>query len=296
MGETKQDGIKPAQEGGINSLVNRLAIAAFVLASLILIALFRPPTAPVQSSIPYSTTEKNHADYQRVLGEMHTGLRLARLTDFLEHTPGSTDIKSARIQQSVLQMHEQRAWAVLSETIYSLEANVEDKTSAREHYITYWSKLIRPQQLSTLAITPPIQLVTDETGQDAETDRVKTTSLAGGPKKKKRRARTQKKRIKKNTKARTVKARIKKVRKPVYPSRAQNRGIEAVVMLSLTIDTHGRVTRVRTLEVNAERYRSDFIRAAKRAARRTRFHPKTIGDKPVETTGFKRRYRFSLED
>lgn len=275
---------------------------AFVLFVLLLVAItalgfyLRARTISPQKPHGINTTEENHADYQRILGETHTGLRLARLSDFLEHTPSSQDTAAARIQHSVLQMHEQRAWAELSEAVYSLTANREEKINARDAYIERWGKLLRGPKLDTLPLTSPKQNVFENTSQDEKAEAPKTARLAGGPKKIKRKAKKRKTRTEKVRRGPAVQARIRKSRKPIYPSRAHRRGIEAVIVLSLTIDERGRVTRVRTIDARANRYRSDFIRAAKRAARRTRFHPKTVNGKPVITKRFKRTYRFSIND
>jgi len=69
---------------------------------------------------------------------------------------------------------------------------------------------------------------------------------------------------------------IRKSKRPEYPRRAYNRGIPAAVDVSYNVDTKGRVVLVRVINVDADRYSRDFERAAKRAARATRYYPKTV--------------------
>ncbi|MGB3457045.1 MAG: energy transducer TonB, partial [Litorimonas sp.] len=89
--------------------------------------------------------------------------------------------------------------------------------------------------------------------------------------------------------------RVRRERSPRYPSRAMRRGAEAVVTLALTIDENGRVAETELIDVEADAYASDFVRAAERAALRTRFHPRTIDGMAVEARGIRKRYRFELE-
>lgn len=294
MGEIPPNNIETAQDENTPSVQHALVVFIFWFTVIAALGLYlRARATPKQPQHSVTTTEQDHADYQRILGETHTGLRLARLADFLEHTPDSQDIVAARIQHSVLQMHEQRAWAEMSETVYSLNVSREEKIRVRDAYIERWGKLLRGPKLEKLPLTSSKQNIPENPLQGGETETIKTTRLAGGPKK--RKTKTRKKRIQKIRQGRTVKARIRKARKPVYPSRAHRRGIEAVIVLSLAIDERGHVTRIRTIDAEADRYRIDFIRAAKRAARRTRFHPKTVNGKPVITKRFKRQYRFSID-
>jgi len=60
----------------------------------------------------------------------------------------------------------------------------------------------------------------------------------------------------------------------------------------MDIDERGRVDFVETISVETERYAKDFRRAAERAAKRTRFNPKTINGKPVPARNIRKRYIF----
>jgi len=82
---------------------------------------------------------------------------------------------------------------------------------------------------------------------------------------------------------------------PRYPRRAQRRGINAVVELSLSIDAEGEVQMVEVLRVEAERYKKQFVKAAERAALKTRYSPQTVGGRAVPAQGIKKRYVFKMD-
>ena len=70
------------------------------------------------------------------------------------------------------------------------------------------------------------------------------------------------------------------------------RKVDAVVTLKLNIDEKGKVAMTELVNVNAARYKKDFVKAAERAAMRTRFHPKTVDGTPQAAIGIVKRYRF----
>lgn len=269
------------------------------LLTLFLVARNHVPALKILE-LPDDDTKARTA-YHRILGETHTGLRLARFEDFLVYYPDSSVAPAARIQYSVLQMHETKAWAHLSETVYTLDVSIEDKTGARDRYITHWGQLLRMDQLKSLPLSDPppaASLLPAALAYTKDTDGVSSRRLAGAPK---RQSRKYSRNRRRNTGAYhdveqdVQKARIRRTRKPIYPSRAKRRGIQAIVVLDLDIDENGYVTDTHVSKVVASRYRSDFIRAARRAAERTRFHPRTIDGEPVTTRNFERTYRFLTE-
>jgi len=91
-------------------------------------------------------------------------------------------------------------------------------------------------------------------------------------------------------------ARVRRNVTPRYPSKALRRNIEAEVTLSLYIDDDGDVEMTELVSVSAPRYQRDFIRAAERAALRTRYHPKRINGRAVPSSGVLKRYVFKLGD
>ncbi|XLW30440.1 energy transducer TonB [Litorimonas sp. RW-G-Af-16] len=89
--------------------------------------------------------------------------------------------------------------------------------------------------------------------------------------------------------------RVRKNSTPRYPRSAYRRNISGVVTLSLNIDADGDVAMTELVSVQAERYEKDFVKAAERAARKTRFYPKTINGEKVPARGILKRYRFERE-
>ena len=85
---------------------------------------------------------------------------------------------------------------------------------------------------------------------------------------------------------------VRKNVSPSYPRSAKKRKIGAIVTISMDIDERGRVDDAELVEIEADRYQKDFARAAIRAAKRTRFHPKTVNGKPVPARDVRKRYIF----
>jgi len=91
-----------------------------------------------------------------------------------------------------------------------------------------------------------------------------------------------------------VPPRIVKNVKPRYPRRALRKRIEAEVTLHLNIDANGKVQMTEVVYVNAPRYRKNFIKAAERAALKTKFAPKMVNGRPVAASRVSKRYIFQL--
>ena len=66
------------------------------------------------------------------------------------------------------------------------------------------------------------------------------------------------------------------------------------MVVTMDINEKGKVEAVDTVSVQAERYEKEFRRASERAAKRTRFHPKTINGKAVPAKGVRKRYIFKV--
>ena len=81
---------------------------------------------------------------------------------------------------------------------------------------------------------------------------------------------------------------------PNYPRLARRKNIGAIVIVSMDINEEGKVESVDTTSVQAERYEKEFRRAAERAAKRTKFNPKTINGKAVPAKGVLKRYIFRV--
>ena len=81
--------------------------------------------------------------------------------------------------------------------------------------------------------------------------------------------------------------------KPIYPRRAQSRGIEGYVIVEFTVTVTGSVKDVFVVQAEPP---GIFDREAIRAAERFKYKPKVVNEKPVEVTGVQNIIRFNLED
>lgn len=260
-----------------------------------------PRTASKHTS---SKVQTLHAEYQIILTETHTGARLARLKDYISQHPNSPYIRAARVQYLALSAHETAAWAQLSNTRYDLRATKNDKASAKNAYLYYWGTFTRSEQIE--ALSPDTQAKNmDDNADEYAYKRSKSPFskgshadiLAGAPPKYIATIPAIVKQVQApRSTTRTTKVRPRKAATPIYPRRAKRRNIDGVVVLRLFIDDKGRVHKSVVVRAEAARYKNDFIRAARRAARRSRFHPKTINGKPVPSQGYQRVYTFQSAD
>lgn len=87
-----------------------------------------------------------------------------------------------------------------------------------------------------------------------------------------------------------VAAKLKKKTVPDYPAAARKEGIEGTVVLSIVVDTEGRVVRATVVKGLGH----GLDQAAVEAAKATLWHPATVGGRPTQST---RRFhvRFTLE-
>lgn len=232
--------------------------------------------------------------YHLTLAETRTGPRLLRLEDFIANHPQNRYVLSARVQRAALKMHEETAWASLSDRYYDLETDDNARQSAIDQYTSAWGTLIRSKQLQELNATLPNDAIADlnteqpisRFAQGGE-DRF----LAGQPNGR----RSTDVRIYKpepNRRRISSEARVRSTQDALYPRKAYRRRINATVTLSLTIDKRGRVADVDLVSVRARRYERDFVRAAEKAARGSRFYPKKVNGKSVTKRGYIRKYTF----
>ncbi|MCJ9428437.1 energy transducer TonB [Kordiimonas marina] len=82
---------------------------------------------------------------------------------------------------------------------------------------------------------------------------------------------------------------------PQYPRRAQERGIEGYVIVSLTVSEDGTVPPDSIVILDAQP-KGYFERAATRAAEKFKYKPKVVNGKPQAVTGVKYRFTFNLDD
>ena len=249
-------------------------------------------------------TQAERASYRTAISEPQVDLRRARLRDFETTYPTSELLPAVRTQLSVLDAHETKAWAVLSDAIYDPRADRVTKLAAIQIYEQSWGASylggrdddIRALR-ETLEIDPEPTPDRELSGVNSPIPKsVPDTVMAGGP-----RAVPPPAPVRPYTPpprapvaSTIIEPKIRKNRRPRYPRRAQKRGISAVVELSLSIDDKGEVRMAEVISVNADRYKKDFIKAAERAAMRTRYSPKTVNGKAVPTSGVLKRYVFKM--
>lgn len=78
---------------------------------------------------------------------------------------------------------------------------------------------------------------------------------------------------------------------PVYPEEALKSGINGAVVVELTVDAEGNVVADQT-KVSLSEPQGVFDEAAKTAAAKFKFVPKTVDGKPAIVTGVKYRFEF----
>ncbi len=80
---------------------------------------------------------------------------------------------------------------------------------------------------------------------------------------------------------------------PIYPRRAQERGISGYVLLEFTVTELGTVEDVVVIEAEPKGY---FERAAMRAARKFKYKPKVINNEAIRVPGVRNLITFEIED
>lgn len=80
---------------------------------------------------------------------------------------------------------------------------------------------------------------------------------------------------------------------PIYPRRAQTRGIEGYVLLEFIVTSTGAVRNPVVIEAKPP---GVFDRAAVQAALKFKYKPKVVNGEPVEVAGVRNLIKFELED
>lgn len=258
--------------------------------------------------------------YLEILGETHTGLRLARLDDFIAHTPFNNDTARAKSRRDILGMYEQNAWANLTEILYDISKPRDEKIRAVAHYKTSWGiwnrqteypKLLwatglvdmpQPKYNGTID-TNMVNRETGETGAQILADYSPNQTVS-------RFAKGSVKTVLAGDPSFFIAApnilttpsigdiqnrplRIKFAKRPRYPRRAFRKGISGQITLALYINERGHVVRTTVILAQAPRYKDNFVRAARRAAMASKFHPKTVAGQEVATSRYVRKYSFT---
>jgi len=260
------------------------------------------PTAPGQSV----ETPASRSAYLKALAEPDPAVRRARLMDYQLIHPDTDRSDAIADQLEVINHAELQDWEALVQIVYNDRLDKGEKTEALTAYEARWNGRLlggRSEELPELrAIVEATEtnLIPDRKLEPSESPISKdipSDVLAGAPPQRvvtiptpppvapKAPVITEPKNI-------VVPPSVRRNSSPSYPRGAKRRNIGARVVVSMDINEKGRVKNVEIIEIQAERYEKDFRRAARRAAKRTRFNPKTINGIPVPAKDVRKRYIF----
>jgi len=263
------------------------------------------------SITPHPAQQSESIDgFRRIQAEPRRAIRRALLIDYIKAHPQSPVLGGAQQQLRVMNDYEAADWAELSDIIFDDTLPILDKQFALDRYIASWGEgLVGSRDSDIIAFksslataleaqngtTPPSRKFIPE--KSPIPDNITASQMVGGRVVRRIRptypAPPPPPKVTLNLpRERITPARIRTLRTPEYPRRAFRRGIPAVVELSLNVDERGRVGLVEVVNIEAPRYASDFERAARRAAKRTRFHPKTVNGKPAPARDIRKKYVF----
>lgn len=298
--QDEQDVSKPSRNGLI------WVAATLGLCTVIAIVYLTSPGVSVPQE-PDDFTKAELATYRKAISETRAPMRRARLQDFLTTYPHSERTPAVQAQLDVITNFEATQWIKVTNIIYDPKLATADKLTALENYETKWGGALlggRQDEIKTIR-----ESLTDTFEEEKLPNRklknqkspipdsVPDKTLAGGPKA----APPSPVFIPPTpiepvvtTAANIVPPKVRRSVNPRYPRKAMRRKIEAVVTLKLNIDASGKVAMTELVNVQASKYEKSFIKAAERAALRTRFHPKTVNGKPTPAVGVMKRYRFKL--
>jgi len=248
-------------------------------------------------------TPASRATYLKALSEPTPALRRARLLDFKTAYPESDRIDAITDQIDIIQRAELIEWEILTAKVYDVRADADDKRAALAQYEARWNRNLmggRGEELDALVAeideTADAQPLPDRKLENLESPISETlpsdrpiyrqpviiyTPPAPTPEVPLPVA-----------KDKIVQPSVRRNVSPRYPRSAQRRKIGAVVVVAMNIDDEGRVKQTDIVSVDAQRYARDFAKAAERAAKRTRFNPKTVNGEPVAAIGVRKRYIF----
>ena len=264
--------------------------------------------SPGQQIAPGQTvdTPASRAAYLKSLSERNPAVRRARLLDYQRIYPDTDRTDAIENQLDVINAAELADWNTLNTAIYDDTLPLEEKRIQMMEYELRWYGEVlggRGEELIALKQklddTKLIDSLPDRRLEEVKSpisEDIPSDVLAGAPP---RMAQTFPIEVPEPTEpvAETtadviVQPSVRRNSSPNYPRSAKRRNIGAIVVVSMNIDEKGRVDSVETIEVETQRYEKDFRRAAERAAKRTRFNPKTVNGKAVPAMGVRKRYIF----
>lgn len=247
--------------------------------------------------------------YRKAIAEPDPALRRARLNDYLLTIETGSHEAAVIAQINVLDNYEFADWKSVQEQVYSRDITKEEKLAALDVYEAKWGGSLLGSRdeditglredilgLSSSDSLPDRRFDDDESpiSEDIPDD-----ELAGAPKPKviytpppETDEEEDYDTPPESDEAKSTPLRVRRNGKLTYPRAAMRRNIPALVTLKLEIDARGRVTTTELVSVKAERYEDDFVKAAERAAMRSRYYPKIEKGEPVPVSGVVKRFRF----
>lgn len=276
------------------------------VAILALVTIFSVPRAPKPA--PSDTAKRAEAaNYRTAISEPNKALRRARLTDFQTTYPDSDRQPAVSAQLLTIAQYETKAWAKVTAASFEPELSNADKLAAIAAYERDWGQSYLGSREAEIArikeslnSAPDIPSRKLAPGPSPIPKSIPDGSLLGGPApvapKVTRPAPITRPAPEAAPKVAVFVPKILRNVTPRYPRRAQRRGVEGFVELSLGIDDTGRVRLTDVVDARADdpRYARDFIKAAERAARRTRYAPFVENGQPKPRQGIIKRYRFKM--
>lgn len=255
-------------------------------------------------------TPASRAAYLKALSERNPSVRRARLLDYQQVHPDTDRTLAIESQLDVINAAELGDWTRLNQTIYNDATPLEDKRQEMIEYELRWYGDVlggRGEDLITLKQklddTKAIEALPDRRLEGVKSpipENVPSDMLAGAPP---QMAVTfpvyepepQVQPIPQETADVIVQPSVRRNVSPSYPKSAKRRKIGAVVTVSMHINKKGRVEEAELVDIKADRYQKDFIKASLRAAKRTRFNPKKINGQPVPAFDIRKRYIFKSD-
>ena len=264
--------------------------------------------SPGQQITPGRTVETpaSRAAYLKALSENEPAIRRARLLDYQRVHPDTDRTDAIEDQLDVINATELMDWRAVSQAIYSEKMKLEDKQLAIENYELRWNGDMlggRGEELAALKQilddTKIVDALPDRSLEPSESpipDDIPSDVLAGAPPQMAVLTRIKPPEpevvVVETSKDVVIQPRVRRNVSPNYPKSAKRRKINAIVTITMDIDEDGRVDEAELVTIEADRYEKEFVKAARRAAKRTRFHPKTINGKPVPARDIRKRYIF----
>lgn len=282
-------------------------IGVGLLLAIIAVVYVNSP-GPAADLSPIEIDEIATDAYRKAISEQNPALRRARLNDYLLTIENGPHENAVLAQLDVINRYELEDWETLQAIVYSLRSSPSNKESALEDYEAKWgSNLLGARDEELIRLREDILGASDNTelperrfegGPSPIPNNLPDTELAGGPRPIITYVPPSRPIVPETSEQAVVVTTPLRVRRnvtPRYPRKALRRNVEAVVTLKLNIDDRGRVAMTEVVSVEAERYERDFIKAAERAAMRTRYHPRTENGQPVAVSGVTKRYRFEAQ-